>query len=101
MKRAVIILLGWMVSALAPAHELRPAYLELREDRPGEFSVLWKTPMRGDMRLSLAPGFGGRMENLSPVITRETGGASIQAWRLRALSHCAGNRSGLTGWKGP
>jgi hydrogenase/urease accessory protein HupE len=100
MKRAVIILLGWMVSALAPAHELRPAYLELREDRPGEFSVLWKTPMRGDMRLSLAPGFGGRMENLSPVITRETGGASIQAWRLRALEPLRGQSLRIDGLEG-
>ena len=38
------------------AHEVRPAYLDLSEDRPGEFSVLWKTPMAGTMRLALDPG---------------------------------------------
>ena len=42
------------------AHEVRPAYLELRELRTGEFEMLFKTPMRGDLRLSLAPAFSGR-----------------------------------------
>ena len=35
------------------AHEVRPAYLDLREDAPGSFDVLFKTPMRGDARLAL------------------------------------------------
>ena len=66
------------------AHELRPAYLELHEDAAGEFAVLWKTPMRGEMRLSLAPVFSGKSEAVSPVITRDTGAAAVQTWRLRA-----------------
>ena len=37
----------------------RPAYLELREEREGEFGVLWKMPMLGDMRLALNPAFSG------------------------------------------
>ena len=35
------------IAILAPiaarAHEARPAYLELKETTPGEFSVLWRT----------------------------------------------------------
>ena len=41
------------LTAISSAHEVRPAYLELREVAPGEFSVLFKTPMRGDLRLAL------------------------------------------------
>ena len=80
----------WIVCALfltlaaAHAHELRPAYLELHEDAPGEFAVLWKTPMRGEMRLSLAPEFSGKSESITPVITRDVGAAALQTWRLRA-----------------
>ena len=36
--------------------------LKLREDRPGEFDVLFKTPMRGDLRLALAATFSGQVE---------------------------------------
>ncbi len=37
----------------ASAHELRPAYLELRQTASNEYSVLWKVPALGDLRLGL------------------------------------------------
>ncbi len=73
-----------LVSAFASAHEIRPAYLELREEEPGKFSVLWKTPMRGDARLALEPEFSGDSTALTPVTTRSPPGAAIQEWTLRA-----------------
>jgi hypothetical protein len=66
------------------AHEMRPAHLELREVNPGEFSVVWKTPMRGDLRLSLAPEFSGDAKPVTPVTTRTPPGASVQTWTLRS-----------------
>ena len=53
MKRAIGALV-LLTSVSVFAHELRPAYLEVREEQSGEFSVLWKTPMLGDARLALA-----------------------------------------------
>jgi hydrogenase/urease accessory protein HupE len=73
-----------LVSASAFAHEIRPAYLELREEKPGEFSVLWKTPMLGEGRLSLEPEFSGDAKAVTPVTTRTPPGAAIQQWTLRA-----------------
>src|SRR5512137_2941059 len=35
------------------AHEVRPAYLEMRETAPDTFDVTWKVPARGEYRLSL------------------------------------------------
>ena len=79
-----LVLLTTLLSTLASfAHEVRPAYLELREVQAGEFTVLWKTPMRGDMRLALAPEFSGRTEILTPMATRESGGAAVQTWRFK------------------
>jgi hydrogenase/urease accessory protein HupE len=66
------------------AHEVRPAYLELREQKPGEFSVLWKTPVLGDARLSLEPEFSGEAKAATPVTTRNPPGAAIQEWTLHA-----------------
>lgn len=74
------LLLGPLVSV---AHEVRPAYLNLHEVRLGEFAVLWKTPMRGELRLALVPELSGRVESLTPIATIETGGAAVQTWRLR------------------
>lgn len=56
MKRLALLLLVAMASVfcgVASAHEVRPAYLELREMAPGVYDVLWKTPARGGMRLGL------------------------------------------------
>lgn len=35
------------------AHEIRPAYLDIREIAEDEFTVIWKVPAQGDMRLGL------------------------------------------------
>jgi hydrogenase/urease accessory protein HupE len=83
---------GWTFALLAAllspfacvAHEVRPSYLELREVRPGEFSVVWKTPMRGDLRLALTPQFSGDVTLLSPVITRTPPDAAVQTSVIRA-----------------
>ena len=83
----ILVALATLLSPLPSlGHEVRPAYLDLREDRPGEFSVLWKTPMLGDLRLSLNPAFSGPVEALTPVATQRTGNAAVQTWRLRTES---------------
>jgi hydrogenase/urease accessory protein HupE len=38
----------------AHAHEARPAYLELKETAPGQFSMIWRTPVLAGMRLPIA-----------------------------------------------
>ena len=86
MRRWCIIFL-LALFAYAPnvsAHEMRPAYLELNEAGPGEFSVLWKTPMVGDARLALKPEFSGDAKPATPVTTRMPAGAAVQTWILRA-----------------
>ncbi len=48
---AALLLAGLAVAPAAHAHEARPAYLELKETAPGQFSVLWRTPILAGMRL--------------------------------------------------
>jgi hypothetical protein len=94
----VIVLAGSCLST-APSFsdEVRPAYLEVREGRPGEYTVLLKTPMRGDARLSLHATFSGPTENVTPVATRTTGDAAVQTWRMRSSGPLAGQTIGISG----
>jgi hypothetical protein len=50
-------ILAALVAALlvvpAIAHEVRPAYLDMRETALDEFAVVWKVPAQGEMRLGL------------------------------------------------
>jgi hypothetical protein len=76
---------------------VRPAYLDIREDKPGEFSVLLKTPMQGDARLALAAVFSGRIEAIAPMVSRPTGDAMVQTWRMRAIDPLAGQSVAIDG----
>ena len=69
---------------VAWADEIRPAYLELREETPGEFAVLWQSPMQGDVRLALEPEFSGEAVALSPPTVQTIAGNAVATWTLRA-----------------
>jgi hydrogenase/urease accessory protein HupE len=73
------------------AHELRPAYLEIRESAAETYDVLWKVPARGSTeRLSLHLRFADDVELLTDPVSAFQAEAHIQRMRI----HRAG---GLTG----
>ena len=50
----------------ASAHEVRPAYLELRQTGTETYDVLWKVPARGDnMRLGIYVEFPSDTTNVT------------------------------------
>ena len=49
----VALLLAVLAPIASYAHEARPAYLELKETAPGQFDVLWRTPVLAGMRLPI------------------------------------------------
>jgi hydrogenase/urease accessory protein HupE len=97
------LLRAWTYIALASfawgasAHEVRPAYLELREQPGGTFDVLWKTPARGDYRLALEPSFSGQTANATAVASRATRDAAVQRWKLHAREHLRGQTVSIAG----
>lgn len=98
--RQIILALLLLLSMPVSAHEVRPAYLELHEDAANTFRVLWKTPMRGDMRLALSPAFSGQTQGLTPIVTRQTGSAAVQTWRLRSIQPLRGQSVRIVGLEG-
>ena len=48
-----VLLLALLALPAARAHEIRPAYLDLKETAPGRYDVLWRTPVLAGMRLPL------------------------------------------------
>jgi hydrogenase/urease accessory protein HupE len=71
-------------AALAPAafaHEIRPAFLQIREVEPATYDLLWKTPAQGDMRLALNVILPAGCANVSEPRSALVDGAVIQRWR--------------------
>jgi hydrogenase/urease accessory protein HupE len=66
------------------AHEVRPAYLELRQTDVDTYDVLWKVPARGEgMRLGLYVRFPQTTANLSEPRGMFAGGAYLERWSIR------------------
>ena len=55
MKRlAFVVSFALVTLSIASAHEARPAYLEIKETAPNQFTVLWRTPVLAGMRLPIS-----------------------------------------------
>ncbi len=80
------------------AHEMRPAYLELKETSAGEFDVLWKVPARGaDQRLGLHLRFANDVETLGEPVSGFLDGAHIQRLRVHREGGLAGTELHIDG----
>jgi hydrogenase/urease accessory protein HupE len=93
----VIRLLALLLAALtlapaALAHEIRPAYLQVREVEQNTYDFLWKTPARGEMRLALNAIQPAECTYASDPRATLVDGAVIQRWR----STCTGGIVGKT-----
>jgi len=51
---AIFLFTGQLVFA----HEIRPAYLQVDEVRPGQFDIFWKVPRMGELVPGIKPAFG-------------------------------------------
>ena len=79
----------------AVAHELQPAFLELKATAPDRYAVLWKLPTLGeasDVRMPLMPVFPETCRQLADARSDRAG----MAWVFSASLECQGGLSGRT-----
>ncbi len=80
---AALVLVSF-VATRAPAHEVRPAYLQLTQRSDDTFDVLWKVPARGeDMRFGLYLRLPTECENTTERRGMLAGGAYVERWSIR------------------
>jgi hydrogenase/urease accessory protein HupE len=83
---ALCTLLWWGAQPLpAQAHEIRPAYLELREHSDGTVDVLWRQPVAGEYALPLQPVLSSGWL-AAPPERRLTADTLSLRWRLSPAS---------------
>jgi hydrogenase/urease accessory protein HupE len=66
---------------------------------PATYSVLWKVPMRGDLRLQLDPRFPDTYIEAIPPSARTTGGALITRWTIQCDNSLADQPVVISGLK--
>ncbi len=67
-----------LVVTAASAHETRPAYLEIKETSPGQFLVLWRTPIMAGMRLPLLLKLPENVRNLREPTVQELSDSLVE-----------------------
>jgi HupE/UreJ protein len=67
-----------VIAASAFAHEARPAYLEIKETAPGQYSVLWRTPVLAGMRLPLVLKIPDEVKNLEAPTVQELSDSLVE-----------------------
>jgi hypothetical protein len=57
--RLAALMLALLLPSVSRAHEVRPALLQITEDGPAHYQVLWKQPTMGDVAIRLQPHLSG------------------------------------------
>ncbi|MDB6175124.1 MAG: hypothetical protein JWL59_4435 [Chthoniobacteraceae bacterium] len=100
MKRALLLSIFAFASSLF-AHEVRPAYLELRQTSPEAYDVFWKVPGQGEnMRLGLYVEFPEGSTNVTAPRASMANNAFTERWSVKRTGGLAGGTiqiAGLTG----
>jgi hydrogenase/urease accessory protein HupE len=95
--------LPWLFASVlavptARAHEARPAYLEIKETSPNQFSVLWRTPVLAGMRLPVVLTMPGDAKNLKDPVEQELADSLLERRWIDAGAHgLAGKRMEFRG----
>jgi hydrogenase/urease accessory protein HupE len=71
-----------LVGTSATAHELRPAYFDMRETATDEFAVLWKVPALGDLRLGLYVQLPNLCKTTAEPVRAIQAGAFFERWSV-------------------
>lgn len=94
----VVIFASVLVASTAWGHEARPAYLEIKETSPNQFSVLWRTPVLAGMRLPVVLIMPGDVKNLKEPVEQELADSLLERrWIDAGANGLAGKRIEFTG----
>ena len=95
---AIFLLASLLAVPTARAHEARPAYLEIKETSPNQFSVLWRTPVLAGMRLPVVLTMPGDVKNLKEPVEQELADSLLERrWIDAGATGLAGKRIQFTG----
>jgi len=74
----VLLLAMLLLMAQAQAHESRPAYLEIVETVPNQFSVLWRTPVLAGTQLLVRLKLPDGVTDLKPPLVQQLSDSRVE-----------------------
>jgi HupE / UreJ protein len=96
--RALLLAAVGLMPLASFAHEARPAYLELKETAPGQFFVLWRTPVLAGMRLPFVLQMPEGISDVKPPSVDELADSLVERrWIDAGPNGLAGKRIEISG----
>jgi hydrogenase/urease accessory protein HupE len=93
-----LFLLLFFSSSSAFAHEVRPAYLELRETAPETYDVFWKVPGQGeDLRLGIYVELPAGCANVTAPRASMANNAFSERWSIKRAGGLTGGTIHIAG----
>lgn len=95
-----LLLLGvvWMIAAMAQAHPLAPALLELREAAPDRYEVRWRTSVARVQAIEVVPRWPQGCALVAPLITDVSAdGEALESRGQLACAVLTGREVGVEG----
>jgi hydrogenase/urease accessory protein HupE len=99
-RRVLLILsiIGALPAFAACADELRPGYLEIRQNGPDTYGLLFKIPAQGeDLRLGIYVALPEGTKDVTPPRTSFGNGAYVERRTIRRAGGLAGQTVGIEG----
>ena len=75
---ALLLLVSFMPIGALHAHEIRPALLNITEQKPGWFEVTWKVPVLPGYEVDITPVLPASLAAYGPPASHDLPGAKIQ-----------------------
>ena len=97
MRILLAILVQMIFGSSAIAHELRPAYLDIRETATNEFAVLWKVPALDDLRLGLYVRLPDACKAKTETVRTIQDGAYFERWSVACSTDLKGQEIVIDG----
>lgn len=91
-----MLLLAMLCTAVR-AHEVRPAYLEIREMAPERYDLLWRTPVLAGQRLPILLRLPPEARNLVEPFERDLNDSIVERRTVQVAGGLAGKRIEFVG----
>lgn len=97
----LLAVIACLQASLALAHEVRPAYLEIVEQEPGQWQITWKQPVMGDKALKIVPSLSNGWLERTPSGEDLTTTHYLRSWDVAGeASEIEGSELVVTGLEG-
>ena len=89
-----------MCAPFARAHEVRPAYLEIKESAPNHYEIIWRTPVNAGMRLPIHLQLPNDVRNVTAPTVQELAGSLLERRAIEVDGGLGGKRIQFIGLQG-